>query len=218
VDPDGRKSGFVTKKGAVAGAGHSGMWVDLYDQSGNVIGCAFFEVNPIDENAYAIHGGEPLEKWMAILGGSMGGSSVGSSVAGSTGSSVGSSAGSTTGDIVNEAAVRVGVNEYRFYTSEGIDAKEKMNKFIANRWFKDETATGKIRQTVLSTSKAQDLLILEAAILGGDSFGRYDISSNNCAQYVSRTLSVGGVNTSSQAIPNRSHDYIDRNNRDLIEK
>jgi RHS repeat-associated protein len=207
VDPDGRKSGFVTNEGAVAGAGHSGMWVELYDESGNTSGYAFFEVNPIDKNAFARHGGEPLAVWMAMLGGSSGGSSVGSSSSGAGGSS----AGYTSGVIVNEVAIRVGVNEYRFNT------REDMEKFIAKRWFKDETLTDRIRQTVFGTSASQDSLILDAAISEGDSFGRYDILSNNCVQYASKVLSAGGVNTSSQTVPNWSHDYIDRNNHDLIE-
>jgi RHS repeat-associated protein len=208
IDPDGRKSGFVTNEGVVAGAGHSAMWVELYDESGNTSGYAFFEVNPIDKNAFARHGGEPLEMWMTALGGSSGGSTVGSSSSGAGGSSVGS----TSGVIVNEAAVSAGVNEYRF------DTRDDMEKFIAKRWFNDETSTDRIRQTVLGTSASQDLLIWDAAVSEGDSFGRYDILSNNCAQYASRVLSAGGVNTSSQAVPNWSHDYIDKNNQGLMEK
>jgi len=210
VDPDGKQSGFVTNESAVGRAGHSGMWVELYNENGNSIGYAFFEVNPIDKNAYKSHGGEPLARWMVIVGGG----SVGSIISGSRGSI----AGSSIGTIINETEIRVGVNEYRFYSSEGVDAKKEMEKFIANRWFNDETATDKIRNTAFGISAAQDLLILEAAISNGDSFGRYDILSNNCAQYASKALSAGGVNTSSQTIPNCAHDYIDKNNSDLIEK
>jgi RHS repeat-associated protein len=209
VDPDGRKSGLVTNVKSVGGAGHSGMWVERY---GDSAGYSFFEVNPIDANAYDHYGGEPLTKWMALLGGSSIGSSAGSLLSGVEGSIVGSSVGSSAGLIVNEGAVRVGVNRYDFNTRDDMEA------FIAKRWFNDGAKTGEIRQTVFGTSAAQDELILGAAISEGESFGRFDILSNNCVQYASRVLSAGGVNTSSRTVPRWSHNYVDRNNQDLIER
>jgi len=214
VDPDGRKSGFVTNESAVGvgpvSAGHSGMWVERYDKNGSSVGFSFFEVGPIKKNASATYGGEPLTLRMAILGGSSGGSSIGSLISGIGGSSTGASVGSVSGALLNEAAISVGVNEYRF------DTRENMEKGIAKLWFDNESATGEIRQTVFNTSKAQDRTILNTAEAKGRTYGRYDVLSNNCAQYASSVLSSGGVNTTSQPVPRWSHDYIDKNNQDLI--
>jgi hypothetical protein len=199
VDPDGRESGLVTDVRANLGAGHSGIWVERYDENGNPNGFIFFEIFLIDKNANYLKGdGKPAANWMANLVGFIVGGIQGVAIV----------------NIINEVAIRAGVNGYEF------DTKDKMLEFIAQKWYKntDKETIAKIRQTVFNTSFAQDKAILAAAKSEKKSFGRYDLLFNNCVQFAARVLSAGGVNTSSQAIPNKSHDYIDNNNQVLINK
>jgi hypothetical protein len=192
TDPDGRISGFVTDISNPVG--HSGMFVETYDRRGNFTGFSFFEVNPVDKNADDTHGAAPLTPWMAALGGSSGSSSSGSS-----------SSSTTSGVIVNEVAVRVGVNQYNFKT------KAEMDAFIKERF-----GGGNYREAVLGTSMKQDRAIYTAAVTEWKSSKRYDVARNNCAQYASKVLAAGGVKTSTQMYPRWSQDYIEKNNPDIL--
>jgi RHS repeat-associated protein len=199
TDPDGRKSGLVTDVRANLGAGHSGIWVERYDENGNLNGFIFLKIFLINKNANYLKGdGKPAANWMANLVGFIAGGIPGAAIA----------------NIINEVAIRAGVNGYQFKT------KDEMLKFIAQKWYNntDKETIAKIRQTVFNTSVAQDEAIMAAAVSEGKSFGRYDLLSNNCVQFAARVLSAGGVNTSSITIPNKSHDYIDKNNQALIDR
>ncbi len=179
TDPDGRECGLLTDSHEVFGAGHSALYVEMYDKNGNTTGFAVFEVNPLNDNAIK-HGGAPLDLRFAVLIGKIGGSSVGGLVGTSsgstfTGSSVGSSKGSTIVSGANEGNfISVGVNEYHFATKEQLLAFIKENKF-------DRVAS-------FDTTVSQDRAIYKEAIAAGDSFGRYELFTNNCIQYASRVL------------------------------
>jgi hypothetical protein len=171
------------------------MYVERYNDAGESIGFSAFEVNPVNSDAYSTHGAVPLDPLMAGLGGS----SVGGSLGGITGSSIGASA----GIIANEAVGNwVGVNEYQF------DSREALDDFISGKGFSE---------IKLNTNVQQDKSILDAAIFEGDSFGRYNLITNNCSQYASKALSAGGINTTLFPIPNVAHDYIRKNNPELVE-
>jgi hypothetical protein len=104
--------------------------------------------------------------------------------------------------VANEAAGNwVGINEHRFET------REELAEFVKGRYD---------RITRLDTTVSQDRTILGAAKKIGNSFGRYNLFKNNCAQYASRVLTEGGVNTTTFPVPNAAHTHIEKNNESLI--
>jgi YD repeat-containing protein len=58
--------------------------------------------------------------------------------------------------------------------------------------------------------------ILDMAKVTGSDFGQYNVFTNNCVQYASEALAAGGVVTTDFFVPNIAHDFVIKNNPDLL--
>ena len=186
TDPDGEKSGLATDSDGVPLAGHSAMYVEVYDDDGNHAGYAFFEVAATSLGKIDLTKGKKIlssDKLDASSPPQFNDTNLGKAWA-------------KFARLANSAGIQAGVT-YEFLASEA-ELEKRLAKYD--------------RVVELSTTDAQDRAIHRAAMNTGSNFGRYNLFSNNCVQFASKALSRGGVNTTNDFIPNKAHGYVLRNN------
>jgi len=172
------------------------MYVEVYNEDGSSKGFEFYEVGPTNGNNEGFFTHEPLDPSMAMVPGALvSGSSVSSGSGLSSGLISGSSVSGSGGAGISASNIEAGV-KVDFVTAAQLDSR--LSRYD--------------RVVEFNTTKDQDQKIRSAAISNAENFGRYNVFTNNCAEYAAKTLRAGGINTSGILVPNWSHDYIIRNN------
>jgi hypothetical protein len=187
TDPDGRRSGLATDSDGVPVAGHSAGYVEVYDKSGASIGFEFYEVGPTKFQGKDITGGKTIlssEKLDTFSPHPLNLTGLGATW------TLGSAA-------ANSLGVEAGVTREFLTESE---LTERLKKYDMVNEF--------------NTTQEQDKAIRATAYANGVGFGKYNLFTNNCVQYISKALADGGVKTTSFFIPNMSHNYVNRNNHE----
>jgi hypothetical protein len=166
--PDGRKSGLVTDSDGVLVAGHSAGYVEVYDESGASIGFEFYEVGLTKFQGKDITGGKTTLSSEELDTSSP--YPLNLTDLGATWN-LGSAA-------ANSLGVEAGVT-HEFLTES--ELKKRLEKYD--------------RVIEFNTTQEQDKAIRAVAYADGVAFGKYNLFTNNCVQYISKALAVGGVNT-----------------------
>jgi len=190
TDPDGRESGLLTDSDAVLGAGHSAMYVEVYNKNGTTKGYELYEVGPTKFNGTDITGGKDVLSSNKLDSSSPYPINL---------TNIGL-AWSVLSSAANSAGLEAGVTVEFFKNDEHGLAQ------FENRISKYDN------KIIFNTTPKQDLAIRSTANATGKSFGKYNLFSNNCIQYASNALSKGGINTSNFFVPNIAHDFSRRNN------
>ena len=132
TDPDGRESGFLTDSDSVPLAGHSAMYVEIYNENGESAGFELYEVGIVNEGEEGVLSSEHLDADMGLFVGSVSGVSGAFISNDPTLPSAAIASGASAGTLIANVDVRAGVKVEYFANQEELNKRiERYNKVVA---------------------------------------------------------------------------------------
>ena len=186
MDWDGRKSGLLNDSLSVGGFGHSAMFVETYDENGEVNGVDLYEVGKVfvDENKIVSAQGKNFDRKTIKIDDKK-----------------------LLLEVLDKELAENGGKKNTVYKRH-YETIEQMSEAVENQRYNDVL--------IFNTGYNQDQLIREKARNEGETFGNYNLFGNNCSQHASKALAAGGIDTTQFLIPNVAKIYVKKHNKEII--